>query len=398
MANLEKQIEQFTAHAQSVLPLEDLAKKLKLNRPLRIKLGADPTAPDLHLGHAVVLSKMRQLQDAGHTIIFLIGDFTARIGDPTGKSKTRPALSPEQIATNTKTYLAQVGKILDLDKTEIAYNSTWLSKLDFADILKLCGKVTLARITQREDFAKRINEQTPVGMHELMYPVMQAYDSVALNADVEMGGTDQTFNLLMGRHIQEHYDQYPQVILTMPLLEGLGGGDKMSKSLGNAVGLHDKPEDAFGKLMSISDELVFQYRALLLLESENDLKTLKQNIIDETLHPMDLKKGTAFAIVEKFWSTKEAKIGQANFEALFQKKDYGEAPETDVSGTTSPCWIVDLLKAANSVQSTSDAKRLIESNSVHLNDALITDFKAEVTWKSGDILKVGKKRIYKLSS
>jgi tyrosyl-tRNA synthetase len=229
-----------------------------------------------------------------------------------------------------------------------------------------------------------------------MYPIMQAYDSVALIADVETGGTDQTFNLLMGRHIQEHYGQYPQVILTMPILEGLGGGAKMSKSLDNYVGLNDAPADAFGKLMSISDDLVFHYRTLLLLESDDTLASFRQQITDQTLHPMDLKKSTAHAIVEKFWSTEEATAGQANFEALFQKKDYSAASQTDVSSISSPCWIVDLLKAVKAVQSTSDAKRLIESNSVSLADTVITDFKAEVSWQTGDILKVGKKRIYKL--
>lgn len=253
------QFEQLIISTEQTIPLDEFKKKLSTGKKLKIKLGADPTAPDLHLGHAVVLAKLRQFQDLGHEIIFLIGDFTARIGDPTGKSKTRPPLTEEQIKTNAKTYLEQVGKILDLSKTTLRYNSEWLGALSSTEWVKLCGQVTLARIIEREDFANRIANKQSVGFHELLYPIMQGYDSVELKADVELGGTDQTFNLLMGRYLQEQYGQEPQVIMTVPLLKGLDGVHKMSKSLGNSIGLTDPADQAYGKLMSMSDDLMWHY-------------------------------------------------------------------------------------------------------------------------------------------
>jgi tyrosyl-tRNA synthetase len=393
--DIKKQLEVIKSSTSHVIPEADLIKKLEKNIPLRIKLGMDPTAPDLHLGHVVVLSKMKQLQDLGHEIIFLIGDFTARIGDPTGKSKTRPPLSIEEIERNTKTYFEQVSKILDPKKLTIRYNSEWLDKLSIKDMIGLCAKVTVARLIEREDFANRIKNHQSISFHELLYPLFQGYDSVALKADIELGGTDQTFNLLMGRYLQEQYGQEPQVVVTTPLLEGLDGGPKMSKSLGNAIGLNENADQAYGKLMSISDELMWHYMHILLYTSDAEIAQLKERIRDGIVHPMDLKKNMAHAIIERFWSKAEADAAQEQFEALFQKKDYSQAQEVAL-GLKAPLWIVDLLKMLKAISSSSEAKRLIESGSVHVDDQAITDFKAIVNPKPGTIIKVGKHRIYKL--
>jgi tyrosyl-tRNA synthetase len=355
----------------------------------------DPTAPDLHLGHAVVLRKMKQFQDMGHNVIFLIGDFTARIGDPSGKSKTRPPLTEEQIQENTKTYFEQVGKILDTTKAQIRYNSEWLDKLDFTKLVSLCAKVTVARIIEREDFANRLENNKPIGFHELLYPLMQGYDSVALEADVELGGTDQTFNLLMGRFLQEQYGQKPQSVITTPLLEGLDGVEKMSKSLGNYIGLAEPADQAFGKLMSISDVLMWRYFEILLLKSDQELQQLKDDVASQKTHPMAMKKQMAHEVITTFWSKDEASKAQQQFESVFQKGDLSKAKTVALSGgTKNPIWIVELLKLLNAVQSSSEAKRLIEGGSVAFDNEQIKDFKAEISWKSGMTVKVGKHRIY----
>jgi tyrosyl-tRNA synthetase len=392
--DIKKQLEIIKSSTSAVIPEAELIKKLERGTPLRIKLGMDPTAPDLHLGHAVVLSKMKQLQDLGHHVIFLIGDFTARIGDPTGKSKTRPPLTEEDIEKNTRTYFDQVTKILDPKKLTIVYNSEWLNAVSINDMVKLCAKVTLARLIEREDFTKRMGLNQPIGFHELLYPLFQGYDSVALKADIELGGTDQTFNLLMGRYLQEQYGQESQVIVTTPLLEGLDGGPKMSKSLGNAIGLTEPAEQVYGKLMSISDDLMWHYMNVLLYKNNEDITKLKKQISDGAVHPMDLKKSMAHAIVARFWSPQEADAAQAHFEALFQKKDYSHAVEVAVDH--AEIWIVDLLKELKTITSSSEAKRLIETKSVHVDDAAITDFKALIKPVSGMIIKVGKHRIYKI--
>jgi len=380
-----------------ILPEEDLVKKLATGRKLRIKLGLDPTAPDLHLGHAVVLEKLRQFQDLGHQVIFLIGDFTARIGDPSGKSKTRPALSEQKIKQNAKTYFDQVSKILDLAKTEVRYNSEWLSKLSMEDMIRLAGKVTLARLIEREDFQERLKKNISIGFHELFYPIFQGYDSVALKADVELGGTDQTFNLLMGRFLQEQFDQEPQVIMTLPILEGIDGVQKMSKSLGNYIGLWEKSDEAFGKLMSISDDLMWQYYTLLLHKTEEEIIQMQKGVKDEKLHPMDLKKEMAFEIVTKFWSKNEAEAAKQKFESLFQRKDYSQATEVKLPvGTKNPIWIVDLLKLLKAISTSSEAKRLIEAGAVLLDEQPVKDFKQAVSWASEMTIKVGKHRIYKI--
>ena len=380
-----------------VIPRDAFDKKLRSGKKLKIKFGMDPTAPDIHLGHAVVLSKLRQWQDLGHEVIVLIGDFTARIGDPSGKSKTRPPLSENEIKANAKTYLEQVGKILDIEKTRIVYNSKWLSELSFEELLKILGKVTYARVIERDDFQKRLAANESIGMHELLYPIMQGYDSVALKADVEMGGTDQTFNLLMGRFLQEQFEVEPQVIMTMPILEGLDGVQKMSKSLGNYIGITEAPDVAYGKLMSISDDLMWKYYQLLLNRSDEDILKMKQGVADQSLHPMKLKKEMAFGIIQKYWSELNALEAQKQFTSLFQKKDYSQAKDVLLPiDLDNPVWIVELLKQLEAVKTTSEAKRLIESKSVAIDDEHVTDFKAQVSWKHGMIVKVGKHRIYKI--
>lgn len=383
--------------ASAVIPEEDLKKKLESGKKLKIKLGVDPTAPDLHLGHAVVLRKLKQFQDMGHQIIFLIGDTTASIGDPSGKSKTRPPLSKKEIEKNTKTYLEQVGRVLDMDKVQVRYNSEWLDKLSFQDVIGLCAKTTVARIIEREDFANRLKNKQPISFHELLYPLMQGYDSVALEADVELGGTDQTFNLLMGRFLQEQFEQKPQAIVTTPLLEGLDGVQKMSKSLDNYIGLAEPADQAFGKLMSVSDDLMWRYFEILLMTDPQEIKKLQKQIKDGSLHPMKVKKQMAHAVIEMFWTKEQADKAQEQFEAVFQKKDLSQATAVALpKGTANPLWIVELLKAVGAIKSSSEAKRLIESGSVLVDGTPVKDFKAEISWATGMTLKVGKHRIYTL--
>ncbi len=395
---MNNQIEALKRGIIAVIPEKEFEKKIATGKKLRIKLGMDPTAPDLHLGHAVVLRKLRQFQDMGHEILCLIGDFTARIGDPTGKSKTRPVLSDEAIIANTKTYLEQVSKVLSQENFTLCFNSEWLSKLSCADLLKLCAKVTLARLIEREDFANRLEENSPIGFHELFYPLMQGYDSVALKADVELGGTDQTFNLLMGRFLQEQYGQEPQVIMTLPLLEGLDGVEKMSKSLGNYIGLSELPQDAYGKLMSISDVLMWRYYEVLLLTSLIDIAAMQQQVKDGSVHPLDLKKSMAHQVLSMFWSPAEADVAQQYFETVFQKKDLSQAQEVALpAGLENPLWVVELLKTLGAIKTSSDAKRLIETNAVIIDGEPVTDFKALIAWKSGMTIKVGKHRIYKIA-
>lgn len=395
--NNEKQIEKIQAGTVQIIPLEGLKEKLKQKRKLIVKLGADPTSPDLHIGHAVVLSKLRDFQDLGHEVIFLIGDYTARIGDPSEKSKTRPTLSQQEIEKNMQTYFAQVGKILDPNKTVVRYNSEWLDKLSSSDFIKLCAKVTVAQIIEREDFAKRLRENKPIGFHELLYPLMQAYDSVALKADIELGGTDQTFNLLLGRDLQQQFGQEPQIVITMPLLEGLDGVNKMSKSLGNFVALNEPAQDAFGKLMSITDELMWRYFLVLLNISPDQLSSMQESVAKGTSHPMTLKKQMAHDIVAKFWSMAEADNAQTQFESLFQKRDHTAAQEISLpEGTKDHLWIIDLLKLANLITSTSEGKRLIEQGAVSIDGKTVTDFKDEIDICDGMIVKAGKHKIIKI--
>ncbi len=396
--DIKKNIEIISSGVAQLLPLTDLEKKLKKKEKLIVKFGADPTAPDLHLGHAVVLSKLRQFQDLGHDIRFLIGDFTAQIGDPTGKSKTRPPLTQEKIKENTKTYFEQVSKILDPEKMTVCYNASWLEKLTANDLIKVCSKLTLARIIEREDFSSRIEKKQSISLHEILYPVFQAYDSVELEADVELGGTDQTFNLLLARSLQEQYGQEPQVVLTMPILEGLDGVQKMSKSLGNAISLAEKAETAFAKLMSISDTLMWRYFELLLLYLPDKIADLKKQVASSALHPMELKKRMAFEVIERFWTEKEAKSAKQAFEAVFQKKDYSKIKSVKLpENVQNPLWVVELLKILGAISTSSEAKRLIQAGAVSIDEQVVKDFKFMVDCRSDMIIKVGKHRIYRIS-
>lgn len=390
-------IEQIKQNTVQIIPVEDLEKKLDSGKKLKVKFGVDPTAPDLHLGHAVVLSKLKQLQELGFETIFLIGDFTTRIGDPTGKSKTRPPLTEEQIAFNMKTYLEQVGLILDTNKITIAYNSHWLDPIPLKEFVKICAKVTVARLIEREDFAQRINNKQPISFHELLYPIFQAYDSVALKADIELGGTDQTFNLLMGRYLQEQMGQEPQVVITMPLLEGLDGSHKMSKSLGNTIGLAEPADQAYGKLMSISDDLMWRYFKLLLNVDDAQIVQWQSRVAGGSTHPMELKKQMAHDIIAKFWSPEAAKKAQETFEALFQNRDYSKATEVVIPSTTqNPIWIVDLVKMISGIKSSSEIKRLIEAGAISVGDDDIKDFNAKITMTQNMIVRVGKHKFFKL--
>lgn len=396
--NKEQILQLIQTNDATIIPEADFLKKLASGKKLKIKLGMDPTSPDLHLGHAVVLSKMKQFQDLGHEIIFLIGDFTARIGDPTGKSKTRPPLSEQEIKEHMHTYFTQVTRILDPLKMTVRYNSEWLDAMSIKDMVKLCGKVTLAKITEREDFANRIQNNQPIGLHELLYPLFQGFDSVELHADVELGGTDQTFNVLMGRFLQEQYGQEAQVVITTPLLRGLDGVHKMSKSLGNAIGLNEPANQAYGKLMSISDELMWHYFEVLLGTPRADVSVLQERVAGGTLHPMELKKDMAFHGIARFWSIEEAEKARENFVALFQKKDFSKAQEVALLAShASPCKILDLLKALGAVATSSEGRRLVEAGAVSIDEKTMTDLNVEIALAAGMIVRVGKHRIYKIS-
>lgn len=399
MKSIKEALTIITSGCVQALPEEELQKKLASGKKLKVKLGVDPTTPDLHLGHTVVLSKLKQLQDLGHEIIFLIGDFTARIGDPTGKIKTRPPLSNEEIQENIKTYFTQVGRVVDIAKTTIRYNSEWLSKLSMVDVIALLSKVTVSRVIERDDFQKRLQNNLPIAMHELLYPLFQAYDSVALDADIEIGGTDQTFNLLMGRFLQQQLQKEAQVILTLPILEGINGVEKMSKSLGNAISLSLSARDAFAKLMSISDALMFHYAQLLLNYSNQYIVQLEERIAGETLHPMELKKEIAYLIVKRFWTEQESEDARKIFESSVQKKEFSHAKQISIPYKNGELvWIVDILKAIQAITTSSEAKRLISQRAIELNKDLIIDFSAKIIINPEMHLRVGKHKMFVLKA
>ena len=352
---------------------QKLARSQATGEPLRCKLGLDPTAPDIHIGHTVVLNKLRQLQDLGHTVIFLIGDFTAAIGDPSGRNVTRPPLSREQIEVNAKTYLDQASLILDRSKTEIRYNSEWSDKMSATDMIKLASRYTLARLLERDDFAKRYAEQAPIAMHELLYPLMQGYDSVALKADLELGGSDQRFNLLVGRELQRQYDQEPQCILTMPLLVGLDGVNKMSKSKHNYIGITDEPNDMFGKVMSISDDLMWNWYDLLSLRSNDEITTLKREC-SEGRNPREAKVLLAKEIVERFHTKEDADAAEVEFNNRFRAGEMPtDIPEVNVAAIDGEIGIGKLIKEAGMVSSVGEANRNVEQGGVRVNGDRITD-------------------------
>jgi tyrosyl-tRNA synthetase len=383
--------------ADELIVEEDLRRKLARGKPLRVKAGFDPTAPDLHLGHTVVLNKMRQFQDMGHHVMFLIGDFTGMIGDPSGRNVTRPPLTPEQIAQNAETYKEQVFKILSPDKTEILFNSTWSSQLGAAGIVQLAGTYTVARMLERDDFAKRFAEQRPISIHELLYPLMQGYDSVAMKADVELGGTDQKFNLLVGRELQKHFQQEPQAILTMPLLEGLDGVSKMSKSLGNYVGVDDAPEEMFGKLMSISDELMWRYIELLSFAPMAAVAAWKREI-DSGENPREVKVRFAQEIVERFHDRRAAEAALEDFESRFR---HGGVPEDLAEQTIeSPAEglaIAQVLKSSGVCPSTFEAHRMIEQGGVRVNGEKVSDKSLRLAAGATYVLQVGKRKFAKVA-
>jgi tyrosyl-tRNA synthetase len=390
--NIKEQLE-ITKRGCSELLLEtEFVEKLGLRRPLRVKAGFDPTAPDLHLGHTVLINKLRQLQDLGHHIIFLIGDFTGMIGDPTGKNATRPPLTREQIAENAKTYQAQVFKILDEEKTEVAFNSTWMDKLTSVDMIKLAAKYNVARMLERDDFGKRYKSGQQIAIHEFLYPLVQGYDSVALKADLELGGTDQKFNLLVGRELQKHYGQPSQCILTMPLLEGLDGVNKMSKSLGNYIGITESPEQIFGKLMSVSDELMWRYMELLSFESMATLRGWKEEVAAGR-NPRDIKVTFAQEIVTRFHDRAAAERALADFESQFKQGEVPEGiPEVTLSAGGEAMPIVQILKQAGLTASTSEAMRMIEQGGVKLNGQKVSDKALKLSTGGPFVIQVGKRK------
>src|SRR5882762_666586 len=394
--HLAKDLEVIRRGADEVILEEDLRRKLAKGKPLRVKAGFDPTAPDLHLGHTVVLNKMRQFQDLGHHVMFLIGDFTGMIGDPSGRNVTRPALTPEQIAENAETYKAQVFKVLDPDKTEIMFNSTWSEQLGATGIIKLAGKYTVARMLERDDFATRYAEQRPISIHEFLYPLMQGYDSVAMRADVELGGTDQKFNLLVGRELQKDYGQEPQVIITMPLLEGLAGTEKMSKSLGNYVGIHDAPNEMFGKLMSISDELMWRYFELLSFRPLAEIDALRREASGGR-NPRDIKFELARELVARFHDAAAAERAQRNLTARVSEKAVpDDLPLRVIHVDGAGLRVANLLKEAGLAASTSEANRKIEEGAVRMDGARVTDRAPTLGGGGGPGLPVGSPRFARL--
>lgn len=390
----EEQLKILKRNCVDLVSEEELLERLKTGRPLRVKLGVDPSRPDLHLGHAVVLKKLKQFQDLGHQVVLIIGDFTAMIGDPSGRNTTRPMLSREEVMENAKTYAEQAFMILDKAKTEIRYNNEWLGKMTFADVVKLASKYTVARMLEREDFAKRYAEGTPISISEFLYPLAQAYDSVAIQADVELGGTDQLFNLMVGRKIQEEYGQTPQIVMTMPIIEGTDGKLKMSKSYGNYVGFTDEPKDMYGKIMSIPDELIVKYSRLLTDADEDFLSKMEKEINEKTVNPRDYKMWLAREIVRQFHGEQAAKEAEEYFVTVFQKKEIpDEMPEKVVE--PGEYNVVELLFNLG-IGTKSEIKRLITQGGVYWDNNRVDNFKATVSVEGEHILRVGKRVFIKI--
>ncbi len=392
MSATEQAIQTIRRGADELIVEDELAKKLASGRKLRVKLGLDPTAPDLHLGHTVVINKLRDFQRLGHQVQFLIGDFTGMIGDPTGKNQTRPPLTREEIERNAKTYQAQVFKILDPDKTQVLYNSEWSDKLGAEGIIRLAARYTVSQLLERDDFSRRFNQEKPIALHELLYPLMQGYDSVAMKADVELGGTDQKFNLLVGRELQKQYGQEPQCILTMPLLEGLDGKEKMSKSLGNYVGIAEPPHEIFGKLMSISDALMWRYIELLSFEPAAEISAWKSE------HPREVKARFAREIVTRFHSAAAAQRAQADFESRFREGEVPtDMPEIAVQAPAGGILIAQLLKQAALTPSTSEAQRMIDQGGVKLDGERVSDKALKLPAGRTVVAQVGKRKFARIT-
>ncbi len=391
--NIQEQMQLLSRGALEILPAGSLEAKLKLaekeGRPLRVKAGFDPTAPDLHLGHTVLLEKLRQFQYCGHQVIFLIGDFTGTIGDPTGKNETRPPLTPQEVLLNAESYKEQVFKILDPEKTEVRFNSEWLGKLSAADLIRIAGKATVARMLERDDFEKRYKGGQSIAIHEFLYPLVQGYDSVELDADVELGGNDQKFNLLMGRQLQGAYDKPQQMILTMPLLEGLDGVNKMSKSLNNYVGVAESAKNQFGKLMSASDDLMYKYYELL---TDLDLDEIK------AMHPMEAKKGLAALIVDKFHGDGVGGQARAGFEAQFTKKEIpDDVPELSLPAEDGALWIIKALSQSGLTASNGEAMRMVKQNALSIDGEKVTDKDLQLKAGGPYLIKLGKRKFLSLT-
>lgn len=383
--------------AQDVLLEQDLVKKLQEKRPLRVKAGFDPTAPDLHLGHTVLINKLKQFQDHGHEVLFLIGDFTGMIGDPTGKNVTRKPLTRDEVIENAKTYEEQIFKILDPTKTLVMFNSSWMNAMSPADLIQLAAKHTVARMLERDDFSKRYKGGQPIAIHEFLYPLIQGYDSVAMKADVELGGTDQKFNLLVGRQLQEHYGQKPQVVITMPILEGLDGVNKMSKSLNNYIGITDAPDDMFGKIMSISDELMWRYFELLSFRPMTEIRQWRQEC-QLGANPRDYKVLLAQEIIERFHNASAAEKALRNFEARFQRGAMpDEIEEREIKVQGAGYGIANVLKDAGLASSTSEAIRTINQGGVKIDGEKVVDAKLEIKVGTTHIYQVGKRKFMKVT-
>lgn len=398
MSELDDALEIIKRGADEILVEDELVAKLKSGKPLRIKAGFDPTAPDLHLGHTVLINKLRQFQDLGHEILFLIGDFTAMIGDPTGKSATRPPLTRDQVIENAQSYEHQIYKILDPEKTLVMFNSSWMNAMDSAELIQLAGKHTVARMLERDDFSKRYNNGQSISIHEFLYPLIQGYDSVAMKADIELGGTDQKFNLLVGRQLQEQYGQKPQVVLTMPILEGLDGVQKMSKSLGNYIAIDEPANEMFGKIMSISDDLMWRYFELLSFRPMTEIESYKQEM-EAGKNPRDIKFILAEELVDRFHEMGAGKAAMDEFISRFQK---GAMPddieEKNVPVSDEGLAIGNLLKEAGLVASTSEAMRMIKQGAVKIDGEKISDSKMVVVQNSVHIYQVGKRRFAKVTA
>ena len=402
--NIDEQIELLTRGVSDLISKEDLKEKLKEseknNEPLKVKLGLDPTAPDIHLGHTVVLRKLKQFQDLGHEVYLIIGDFTGKIGDPTGKSKTRKQLTNEEIKENAKTYEEQFSKILDEEKTNLVFNGEWLSELDLEDIIDLSSKYTVARMLEREDFSNRYDNNQPISIHEFFYPLMQGYDSVAIEADVELGGTDQRFNLLVGRKLQNEYGQKPQVIMMMPLLEGLDGVNKMSKSLDNYIGIYDGPNEMYGKVMSVPDDLIIRYFELLTDISKSELEKIKNKINDDNVNPMKFKKRLAREIVSEYHSLEDAEEAAKEFERVFSEGELpDDIPEVEIAKEKledGKLWIVKLVAATGHVDSNSQARRMIKQGAVYINGDRYDKINLDLKIEDDMIVKIGKRRYAKI--
>jgi tyrosyl-tRNA synthetase len=398
---VEKQLEVIADGTVEVINADELRAKLahslETGVPLRAKLGADPTAPDIHLGHSVVLKKLREIQDLGHEVVFLVGDFTALIGDPSGRSKTRPSLSPEEVEANAETYREQAFKILDPGKTIIDHNSRWAGPMTFRDVIELSGKYTLARMLERDDFRSRLNNNRPISIHELLYPLLQGYDSVALEADIELGGTDQKFNLMVARDIMREYGLKPEIAVIMPILVGTDGVRKMSKSLGNYIGVGEPPEEIFGKVMSLTDEVMFDYYRILRVLSGSEIAEIEAKIESGEINPKDAKKGLARRLVETYYDAEAAAAAETTFEKVH--RDGGVPDEIpDVSPTSNPIDVISLIREAGFASSNTEARRLIKQGAVYVDGERITDIEREIAVKGGEILKVGKRRFARLKT